>query len=107
MVDNARTLGLSCLVPGWGLRDLLSRGHKARCSSTMGNDKAQLFALCPRQFVRVVGVGPGVPGGPGGGKDGVRRGQGGGLCRCKGGPEGRGGRRDRGKEGFGWRCAAE
>ena len=72
MVDNARTLGLSCLVPGWGLRDLLSRGHKARCSSTMGNDKAQLFALCPRQFVRVVGVGPGVPGA----RRGARRGQG-------------------------------
>ena len=79
MVDNARTLGLSCLVPGWGLRDLLSRGHKARCSSTMGNDKAQLFAFVSSPVCQSCGGGAGVPGG-----------QGGGLCRCKGGPEARG-----------------
>ena len=59
MVDNARTLGLSCLVPGWGLRDLLSRGHKARCSSTMGNDKAQLFAFVSSPVCQSFGGGAG------------------------------------------------
>ena len=69
MVDNARTLGLSCLVPGWGLRDLLSRGHKARCSSTMGNDKAQLFAFVSSPVCQSCGGGAG-------GATGARRGQG-------------------------------